>query len=173
MNEQQVRQAVEDGLNVYAVYDLEIIDGETGEVKDSGRARNLMTNEGLDHILDVFFGSSSLDAAHYIGLKDSTAPAAGDTMTQAAAYEITSYDEGSRQQFNPGSASSQSIDNSGSVAQFTLSASVTVHGAFIATDNTKGGSSGTLISSGDFSSSKSGDDGDLVKVTVTFTASDA
>lgn len=170
---EQARMMVESGLKVYANYGLEIIDGETGEVKAREDFRNLMTNEGLNQVLDVLFGSASADSLS-VGLKDGTAPAAGDTMTEAAAYEVTSYDEANRQSLSTGSASSQSIDNSGSPAQFTLSGSVTIGGAFVTTDNTKSGTSGTLYSSGDFTGGdRSGADGDIVKVTVTFTAADA
>jgi hypothetical protein len=56
------------------------------------------------------------------------------------------------------------------VATFTINATVTVGGAFLTSDNTKGGTSGVLFSAADFESP--GDravvSGDTVTVTYTF-----
>ncbi len=89
--------------------------------------------------------------------------------------EVTAYDESTREALVLGSIASQSVNNSGSKASFTISTdSTTVGGAFLTTNNTKGGTSGTLYGVGAFTGAdKSTDDGDTLNVTVTLTAAAA
>ena len=136
---------------------------------------NLVVNAGLDDSLDKHLKGSGYTAAWYVGLTDGTpSAAAGDTMSSHAGWtEVTAYDEANRQTLTLGSVSSQSVDNVGNEAVFTISSnSTTVGGCFVASDNTKGGSSGTLYSVGAFTAGdKSLDDDDTLTVTVTCTAS--
>ena len=130
----------------------------------------MITNVGLNYILDQFFGSD----VFYVGLKGSGTIAAADTMASHAGWtEIEDYDEAVRQTLTMGSAASQSIDNSASVATFTISASVTIAGYFLTTVDTKGGTTGTLVSAGDFTSAQSAADDDVLEITLTFSAADA
>ena len=89
--------------------------------------------------------------------------------------EVTAYDETSRPALSLGTVSNKSVDNSANKAEFTINANdTTVGGAFITTDSTKGGTSGTLYGVGAFSAGdKTLDDGDLLQVTITLTASAA
>jgi hypothetical protein len=99
--------------------------------------------------------------------------AAGDTMASHAGWtEITAYSQGTRPAFTPGTVSGQSVSNSGSVAAFSINGTATVAGAFLPTDNTKGGTSGTLFSGVDFTTSRGVADGDTINVTYTFTSAD-
>jgi hypothetical protein len=130
----------------------------------------MIVNVGLDYILDQFFGSD----VFYVGLKGSGTIAAADTMASHAGWsEVTDYDEAVRQTLTMGSASSQSIDNSASVATFTISASVTVAGYFLTTVDTKGGTTGTLVSAGDFTAAQSVVDDDVIEITLTFSVADS
>lgn len=133
---------------------------------------NLVVNEGLDDLLSKYFKGSGYTAAHYVGLTDgSPTAAAGDTLASHAGWsEVTDYDEAARPDLTLGSVSSQSVDNSASKASFTINASVTIGGAFVATDNTKGGTTGTLYGIGAFSADRSLGSGDTLNVTVTLTA---
>lgn len=159
-------------------YDLECFDKD-GKLKWRETIENLVVNVGLNEILDKFWKGSSYTAAHYVGLLDAaTSPisiAAGDTDTVHAGWtEITAYSEGARQTLTLGTVSSQSVDNSASKASFSINGTANIEGAFISTDNTKGGSSpeGTLIAAGQFSGgAKSVSNGDTLNVTVTLTAS--
>lgn len=138
---------------------------------------NVVTNEGLDDLLDKYLKGSSYTAAFFVGLTDGTPTvAAGDTMASHAGWaEVTAYDEAARQALTLGSVSGQSVDNSASKAVFTVSTNgTTIGGAFLGTNNTKGGTSGTLYSVAAFSAGdKSLDDGDTLSVTVTCTAASA
>lgn len=146
-----------------------------GNLKWTDEFDNLVVNAGLDDALDKHFKGSSYTAAWYVGLTDGTPTfAAGDTMASHAGWtEVTAYDEAARQTLTLGSVSGQSVDNSASKAQFTISTNSTViGGCFVATDSTKGGSSGTLYGGGAFSAGdKTLDDGDTLSVQVTLSAS--
>jgi hypothetical protein len=62
------------------------------------------------------------------------------------------------------------ISNSASVAVFSINGTTTVGGAFLTTDNTKGGTSGTLFSASDFQSpgDRSVVSGDVINLTYQF-----
>jgi len=145
-----------------------------GKLKWVDEFDNLVVNAGLDDVLDKYLKGSSYTAAFYVGLTDGTPTvAAGDTMGSHAGWtEVTAYDEANRQTLTLGAVSGQSVNNSGSPAAFTISSNDTViGGAFIATDNTKGGSTGTLYGGGAFTAGdKTLDDDDTLSVTVTLTA---
>jgi len=136
---------------------------------------NLVVNEGLDDALDKHLKGSSYTAAWYVGLADGTPSfAAGDTMASHAGWsEVTAYDEANRPTLTLGTVSGQSVDNSASKAEFTISSNdTTIGGAFVVSDNTKGGTTGVLYGGGAFSAGdKTLDDNDVLRVTVTCTAS--
>lgn len=154
-------------------YKIECFD-KHGRLKWIEEVDNLVVNVGLDDILDKYYKGSTYTAAHYMGLKGTGSAAAGDTMSSHAGWsEITAYDESTREVITLGSVSSQSVDNSASVCTFTISGTTTVYGVFVTTDNTKGGTSGTLVAVVDFSSSRAVVDDDVINVTATFTAASA
>lgn len=151
--------------------------GPDGKLKWREEFENLVVNVGLDDNLDKYFKGSSYTAAFYVGLTDGTpTPNAADTMASHGGWtEVTAYDEATRETLTLGTVSSQSVDNSASKASFTISTnSTTIGGAFVTTDNTKGGTSGTLYGVGAFTGGdKSADDDDVLNVTVTLTAAAA
>ena len=139
---------------------------------------NLVVTAGLNDSLTQHFKGSAYTAAWYVGLTDGTPTfAAGDTMAGAHAgwVEVEAYDEANRPTLTLGAVAAGSVDNSGSPAVFTISAnSTTLGGAFVVTDDTVGGATGTLYGGGAFSAGdKSLDDDDVLTVTVTLTATAA
>jgi len=62
------------------------------------------------------------------------------------------------------------ITNSASPASFSINATATIGGAFLISNNTKGGTTGTLFSAADFQSpgDRSVVSGDTLNVTYTF-----
>ena len=140
---------------------------------DEWTMENIVVNTGLDDLLDKRFKASTYTSADYVGLTDGTPTvAAGDTMSSHAGWsEVTAYSEGTREALTLGSISSASVDNSASKASFSISSdSTTIGGAFITTDNTKGGTSGILYGAGAFTAGDKGlDNGDTLNVTVTLT----
>ena len=145
-----------------------------GNPKWTDTIKNLVVNVGLDDALDKYFKGSTYTAAHYVGLTDGTPTvAAADTMASHAGWvEVVAYDEAVRQTLTLGAVSGQSVDNSASKAVFTISSdATTIGGAFICTDDTRGGSTGTLYGGGAFTAGdKVLDDNDVLNVTVTASA---
>ena len=135
---------------------------------------NLVTNAGLDDILDKYLKGSSYTAAWYVGLKGAGTAVAADTMSSHSSWsEITDYSQSVRPTLTLGTVSSQSVDNSASVETFSINGTATVAGAFLNTDSTKSGTSGTLYGVVDFTSSRSVISGDTLEVTVTLTSASA
>lgn len=133
---------------------------------------NLVVNVGLDDSLDKHLKGSAYTAAWYVGLTDGTPSfAAGDTMASHVGWtEEQTYDELVRQDLTLGAVSGQSVDNSASKAVFTISGTATFGGAFVCSDNTKGGTTGILYGGGAFSQDRALIDNDVLNVTVTCTA---
>ena len=113
---------------------------------------NLVTTAGKNLLGNVMFGATSKSAAWYLGLKGAGTAEVGDTASSHAGWsEVTGYSETVRQTLTLASFSSGTANNSGSPAVFTINASVTVAGVFAIDNSTKGGTSGTIYSAGDFS----------------------
>jgi hypothetical protein len=87
--------------------------------------------------------------------------------------EVTAYSQATRPvaTFAAASLADPSvITNSASPAVYSINGTTTVGGAFLTTDNTKGGTTGTLFSAADFASpgDRSVVSGDTLTVTYTF-----
>lgn len=135
---------------------------------------NLTPDVGLNNILSTFYGTTAKAAGFYLGLV--TGPgggntyAAGDTMSSHGGWaEAVPYSNATRVAATfPATASSKSISNSASAAVFNINGSATVAGLLIVDQNTKSGSSGTLMGVGNFSSGdKSVSSGGTLTVTIT------
>lgn len=162
------------GRQLHTQYHVEAYDPD-GNLKWEEDFPNLVVNEGLDDALDKHLKGSTYTAAWYVGLTDGTpTPAAADAMDSHAGWtEVTAYDEATRQTLTLGAVASQSVDNVGNEATFTISTNgTTIGGAFVTTDDTRGGTTGTLYGVGAFTAGdKTLDDDDSLQVTVTLTAS--
>jgi len=136
--------------------------------------QNIVVNEGLDHLLDVTLSGGTQDTTWFVGLlASSPSPAASWTATEIASNDFVDYSESNLQAFTDGGVSGQSLDNSGSTADFSIDTnSSTIGGAYLIGTNAKATPSGTLYAAGAFSGGdKSADSGDTLSVTNTFTAS--
>jgi predicted enzyme related to lactoylglutathione lyase len=158
------------------VFTVQCFDSE-GNLKWVEENHNLVVNVGLKDMNDKYFTGSAYTAAWYIGLYGAAAtndPAAGDTMASHAGWtEVTAYSETERPQAVFGAATTADpsvISNSASVAVFSINGTTTVGGAFLTSDDTKGGTTGVLFSAGDFQAP--GDravvSGDVINVTYQF-----
>ena len=138
---------------------------------------NIVVNAGLDYLLDAGLSAGSAITTWYLGLLSATPTvAAGDTMASHAGWtEVTAYDEANRVTWADGGVSGQSVSNTATPADFTISTNGTdIGGAFLTSSNTKSGSTGTLYAAGAFTAgNKSLDDNDTIEVTFTATAAAA
>ena len=166
------------GARIGGYFDV-VCKGPDGKVKWHEVAHNLVTNQGLDHILDVILHAATQITTWYVALfEDNHTVAAGDTYAVPGYTECTAYDEGTRQEYEEAASSSQSVTNSANKATFTMSATKTIYGAALVGGGTEGSTKGntdgggTLLCAAQFSSSKSVEDDDTLEVTYTISAAD-
>ena len=117
---------------------------------------NLVVTTGRNALLDNTFNAAAGSVTWYVALKGAGSVAAADTMSSHSGWsEITDYSEANRQTWTKnGAASAGAMSNSSSKAVFSINGTATVAGAFLTSNNTKGGSTGTLFGAGDFASSR-------------------
>jgi hypothetical protein len=159
------------------VYHVECRDKD-GNLKWTAKSKNLVVNAGLQYMAGSALTSVTQITTWYLGLYGagaSNTPAAGDTMASHAGWvEYTNYSNANRVTATFATATTANpsvVTNSASPAAFNISgAGGTVGGAFLTSQNTKGGTTGTLFSAADFGSP--GDrtvvNGDTLSVTYTF-----
>jgi hypothetical protein len=148
-----------------------------GKLKWTEENHNLVVNVGLQDMNTQYFTGSGYTATWYIGLYGSGStnnPAAGDTMASHIGWtEVTAYSQATRPAVTFGTATTADpsvISNSASPATFSINGTTVVGGAFLTSNNTKGGATGILFSASDFQSpgDRSVVSGDTLTVTYTF-----
>ncbi len=109
--------------------------------------KNGATTVGLNYMLNTGFRATSQLTTWYCGIIAATSysgVSVNDTMSSHSGWtELTGYSESVRQTWSPGAAASGALSNSTAMA-FTINATTTAQGIFIASDSTKSGTSGTL-----------------------------
>jgi hypothetical protein len=164
-----------EGAGASGVYTVVCI-GADGVEKWRDEFPNLVVNAGLKLMNDTFFAGSAYTAVWYLGLitgpGSGTTFAASDTMSSHIGWtEDTTYSNTNRPTVTFGAASlADPSVIATSATSFSINGATTVAGAFLTTNNTKGGTTGTLFSASDFTG---GDrilaSGDTLNVTYTFT----
>jgi len=158
------------------VFKLQCFD-KADVLKWEAESHNLVVNEGLQYMNAAALGGQAAVTTWYIGLygaASSNNPAAGNTMASHAGWtEETGYGNANRPTCTFGTASTADpsvISNTASPASFNINGSATIGGAFLTSNNTKGGTTGTLFSAADFSApgDRTVANGDTLNVTYTF-----
>ena len=156
------------------VYSLQCFDKD-GKLKWEAECPNLVVNQGLQDMNNKYFLGSAYTATWYIGLYGSGStnnPVAGDTAASHSFTEVVPYSQATRPACTfatPTTANPSVATNSASPAVYTINATSTVGGAFLISNSTKSGSTGTLYSASDFTSpgDRSVVSGDTLNVTYT------
>lgn len=176
-------KGIVEGTGLIDYFDIECRDSD-GNFKWRETIKNLVTNEGLDYIMDTgFLGSPNTPIdAWYMGLKGTGAPAANDAAAQLpsgtmAWTEYEDYSSATRPAITLSENGVGQVDNSGNVTSFTIaSPAADVYGVFVVDANGKGTntSATVLYGVGDFTGgAKAVDPDDTLNVTVTLTATSA
>lgn len=158
-------------LSITGAYTVECFDSE-GNLKWAEHIKNLVVTVGKNNMLDEYFSGVVYSAVWYLGLVNgASSPTynAADTMLSHAGWsEFTSYSESTRPA--PTWASASGGAKATTATSFSINGSGTVAGAFMTTDDTKTGTSGTLFSAGNFTGgSRTVSSGDTLNVTYTAT----
>ncbi len=129
-----------------------------------------VTNEGLNDINNTAL-TGGAQRTWYIGLIDAdtyTGKYAADTAAAHNGWaESQDYSESVRQAWSPDASAEQVVTNSTAVA-FSINATANIIGAFLISDNTKGGSGGKLLSTFLFDEGTiEAVNGDSIEVTLT------
>jgi hypothetical protein len=146
-----------------------------GNLKWETAQPNLVVNTGLQDMNTKYFKGSTYTAAWYIGLINNTSASTtfsgGDTLASHVGWDENSNYSGTRPQVTFGNATladPSNINNTASLATFTMTANATISGAFLC--NVTSGTSGLLFSAADFQAP--GDrtvvSGDVLNVTYSF-----
>ena len=166
---------MKENAGAYGRYTVVCI-GADGVEKWRDEFHNLVVNSGLQLMNNTFFAGTSYTAVWYLGLI--TGPGSGttfnatDTMLSHVGWtENTGYSNANRPTVTFGTATLADPSVIATTAtSFSINAAGTIAGAFLTTNNTKGGTTGTLFSASDFTG---GDrilaSGDTLNVTYTFT----
>ncbi len=168
-----------EGARATGKYVVECHDKD-GNLKWVAETPNLVVNVGLQYMAGSALTATSQITTWYLGLygaASSNNPAAGDTMSSHIGWtEVTDYSESTRPTASFAAATNANpsvVTNTASKATFTMNGTTTVGGAFLTSNNTKGGTTGTLFSAADFQApgDRSVVSGDILSVTYTFSLS--
>jgi hypothetical protein len=169
--------------NVVGAFTVTCTDAD-GNLRWEETFKNLVVNVGKTDLLNKYFAGTSYTAAWYLGLVDGgTSPTynAADTMASHAGWtENTGYSQATRPAAAFGAASAAG-GGAGSAGTGTIATSATafsinsiilpsgtIAGAFLVSNSTKGGTTGTLYSAGSFTTgNRTVLSGDTLNVTYT------
>lgn len=150
-----------------------------GEVIDTFRSDNIVVDQGLEYILDAALSGATQNTNHYLGIyKNNYTPVAGDTAATFAGIGVANeanaeIDNVTRPQWVEAGVASKSITNSASPAAFTANTTVSIYGAFLISNNTLGGLTGTLIAASKFPAVRNMVNTDILNITYTLDIADA
>jgi hypothetical protein len=161
----------QEGVQTHGFYTVDCVDAE-GNLKWSETIKNLVVTSGKNFMLTQTFSGSAYTAAWFLGLVSGASTptyAAGDTMASHGGWtEFIAYSNATRPApvFNASSAGAIST----TATSFNINGSGTVAGAFLTTNNTVNGTTGTLFSAGNFTGgNRTVASGDTLNVTYTLT----
>lgn len=150
-------------------------------LEDWEYTHNIVTNQGLDSVLNIMLHASTQITTWYVALsKTNTTPLSSHTYAAPGYTEVTTsnVDEAIRQAYVEGAASSQSITNGASPAVYIGDDAFTAYGCALVGGGTNPtvlgdtASGGTLFCSALFSSSKAMDVDVQLQITYVITAAD-
>lgn len=132
---------------------------------------NLVTDEGLQHIMDVYFTLTATAGNVFVGLKGEGLPSFADTLSNHPSWgEVVPY-SGSRKRFEGVPTVIPGLSNKDTRMVYDINLDETVGGVFLATVDS--GASGTLWSVADFESARAVKPGDVLTLSIELQARSA
>jgi hypothetical protein len=148
------------------------------DIVDAGFDANLIPNESLTSLLDVWLSGAAANTTHYVSLfQSNSTPLAtwtGPTY-RSLVTEFTEYDETARPQWQEAGASSMSISNAATPADFTCNntSTVTIYGAALISASSKTGAgdgSAKLVAATRYATARAVEDTDVASIRYTINA---
>ena len=175
-----MNKKMQDGARLGGRFQVECYrpDGSLAWTED---VHNVVTDEGLAHLLDaVLHGSTQITAWYCTLVESNTTPVANLTYATPSYTECTAYDEETRPAYTEAAATGDppTTTNSANKAVFTISDSKTLYGASIVgggtSATTKGDTAGggTLLCYAKFGASQAVQDNYVVNLTYSLSADD-
>lgn len=152
------------------VYQVEHI-ARDGSLISVETVKNLVPTASLNYLLNAAYKSGSQYTTLYLGLYDNNrTPLAADTMTELAADygENVAYTGTERLTITLPTVANGATNTIASPNEFDFTSSQSVRGAFITTSPTWSGSTGLLVSAVLFSSPKTIESGETLRVPCGF-----
>lgn len=162
-------------IGVGGIFTIEHI--RNGELIDFEQVHNLVTDEGLNHLLSTELVGGSPVASWYLNLFEGNyTPLSTDTGATISgnSTETAAITSATRPAWTPGSVSGKSVSNSASRATFTftgISGTKTMYGAFLHSNPVLASTTGTCFAAARFGTSKLVVNSDQLLITYTFNAS--
>ena len=164
------RPSASDEPNLRGAYIVTCL-GPDGAPKWREAGKNLVVDVGAQYLLDTAFndGTAVASTSWYMGLKDTSAAAATDTLASHSGWsELTPY-SGNRPSWGQGDSSGTGTGNrqvtNGTNVSYTITSSATVGGIFVC--SAASGTTGTLFNATSFSASRAVASGDTLLCTYT------
>ena len=161
--------ALKDKPQLKGHYEFKLLDPDGNLIRE-WELDNLVVNQGLNDLLNVYLDAGSQKTQWYVGLfQGNYAPSLTDTASNwaANATEASNYTSATRPVWTPAAAAAQSITNSASPASFTFNANLTLYGIALVSNNVIGGTAGTLFSEAAFAAPQAVTNGSQLLVTYT------
>lgn len=160
---------IDESLKAEGVYTLTCLDAN-GNVKWQEVINNTVVTVGKANLLNVYFASGTQTTTWYLGLIDGAVAPTYSVTDQMSSHtgwtENTTYSNATRPTATFTTTATSSISTAATA--FNINGTATIAGAFMVNQNTKGGTTGTLYSAGNFSAgNRSVLNGDTLNVTYT------
>ena len=158
-----------DGFKIGGYFDVTCYDAD-GNFKWAEYKHNVVTDEGIDHLLNVHFHAETQVDPWYVMLCGTGTKAITDTLASTGVWtEVTAYAD-ERKAYVEAEATGKSITNSANKAVFTMNGDATVAGAGLTT--VASGTIGTLFAVADFATERGTASGDTIQIGYTISCSD-
>ena len=174
---------VKSGAKFRGVWEIVVLDRKGGKVISKSRCENILTDEGLNKLLNVMLhGATQINPWYCVMFENDVTPGAGATYAVPTYIETVAYTEGARPEYNEAESTAKSTTNLANQAIFTMSGFVGIKTLFGAALVGGGGSptvkgnvagGGTLLSAGRFDAAQPIISGNVVSLIYKITDADA
>jgi hypothetical protein len=171
---------MKDGAKFTGHFTIEVFDKAPeagGKLISKSECHNIITDEGLNRILNVVLHGTTQTSPWYCELFESdTTPDANTNYDVPVYTPCQAYDEATRPEYNEANSTAKSTTNSANKAVFTMNASKTIYGASLVSVSTKGdhtaGANNVLLCAGKFGTAQPVISTNVINLTYTVTSAD-